>query len=164
MEATADLCDQLGDEIGVLPYNFRSYGKVVKFSGKAVTVLAPEDNSKVREALEKDGQGAVLVIDGGSSRNCALLGGNLGQLAVRNGWAGVVVLGMIRDSVEIDAEPLGVRALGTCPRKSDKRGLGEIGVPLNLGGLLVNPGDHIIADEDGVLVLPETLLNKLHQS
>jgi regulator of ribonuclease activity A len=99
----------------------------------------------------------VLVIDGGGSRRCALVGGNLGQLAEKNGWAGIVVDGCIRDSEEINACQIGVRALATHPRKSTKKGVGERNVGISIAGVRVEPGNWIYADADGVLVATTAL-------
>jgi regulator of ribonuclease activity A len=116
------------------------------------TVRCFEDNSRVKEAVESPGEGRVLVVDGGGSRRCALLGGNLGNAAVRNGWAGVIIHGCIRDSTELDRMDLGIRALGTMPRRSEKRGEGERDVPVRFAGATFRPGDFVYADEDGVVV------------
>ena len=114
--ATCDLCDANEDKLAdgslaVLPPVFRSFGKQTAFAGPAVTLKTFEDNTLVRTALEQPGQGQVLVVDGGGSLRCALLGGNLAQLAEQNGWAGVIIDGCVRDSVEINACNIGVRAL-----------------------------------------------------
>ena len=152
--ATADICDQY-QQASVLPFQLASFGGLESFSGTVETVLAPSDNSKVREALESEGLGRVLVVDGGAGHSCALLGGNLAQLAVQNGWSGLVVIGCLRDVAEIRDQPLGVKALATHPRKSVKSGRGAVGVELNLGGLLVRPGQRLYADLDGVVILSE---------
>ena len=116
------------------------------------TVRCFEDNSRVKEAVERRGDGRVLVVDGGGSRRRALLGGNLGAAAVRNGWAGMIIHGCVRDSRELDDMSLGIRALGAIPLRSDKRGEGELDVPVRFAGVTFRPGDHVYADEDGVVV------------
>lgn len=156
MLATTDLCDahehKLADgTLRVLAANFRRYGKHVVFSGPVRTLKVFEDNSLVRSAVESAGNGQVLVVDGGASLRCALLGGNLGKLAEQNGWAGVVLNAPIRDADEIDACAIGVRALGTCPVKSRKTGAGTVEVPLAFGGVTIQQGDWCYADRDGVL-------------
>ena len=156
MIATTDLCDanepKLADgTLRVLAANFHRYGKHTVFCGAVSTLKVFEDNSLVRIAVESAGDGRVLVVDGGASLRCALLGGNLGKLAEKNGWAGVVLNAPIRDADEIDACAIGVRALGTCPVKSRKTGAGNIDVPLAFGGVTVKPGDWCYADRDGVL-------------
>ena len=122
------------------------------FPVRLYTLKVFEDNALVRAALEQPGNGQVLVIDGGGSLRCALVGGNLGVLGVKNGWAGIVVNGCIRDSAEINACALGVRALATHPQKSIKKGAGDVNLRVMIAGVAVNPGDWIYADEDGVLV------------
>jgi regulator of ribonuclease activity A len=131
---------------------FQAYGVRRAFGGPVSTVRCFEDNSRVKEAVESPGEGRVLVVDGGGSRRCALLGGNLGSAAVKNGWAGVIIHGCIRDSAELDRMDLGIRALGTMPRRSEKRGEGERDVPVRFAGATFRPGDFVYADEDGVVV------------
>ena len=160
--ATCDICDAHEDRLAtgalaVLPPVFKSYGQNLRFSGPAATLKVFEDNALVRAALEQPGNGQVLVIDGGASLRCALVGGNLGMLGVKNGWAGIVVNGCIRDSAEINACALGVRALATHPQKSIKKGVGEVNLRVTIAGVAVHPGDWIYADEDGVLVAAEKL-------
>lgn len=155
--ATTDLCDdhpQLLEEgkLAVLPPVFRHYGAKLKFCGHAVTLRVFEDNALVRATMEAPGSGGVLVIDGGGSLRRALVGGQLGLLAQQNGWAGIVVDGCIRDSDEINACAIGVRALGAVPRKSSKAGVGERNVRVEIAGVPVQPGDWIYADADGILV------------
>ena len=149
---TADLCDEFGEEIRVASPVFRSYGGRASFGGPVRTVRVFEDNSLVKAALQTDGAGAVLVVDGGGSTRVALLGGDLAVLAERNGWAGLVMNACIRDVLEVDAVAIGVRALGTCPRKSVKRGLGENDVPVSFADVEIDPGDYVYADEDGVII------------
>ena len=156
MFATTDLCDanepKLGDgSLRVLAATFLCYGEQTKFTGPVKTLRVFEDNALVRSAVESAGRGQVLIVDGGASLRCALLGGNLGKLAEENGWAGVVLNAPIRDADEIDACAIGVRALGTCPVKSKKTGAGNFDVPLAFGGVTIKPGDWCYADRDGVL-------------
>jgi regulator of ribonuclease activity A len=153
--STCDLCDAQRDDAGlrVLPGDWRSYGRLAAFQGPVVTVQCFEDNSLVRAALEQPGAGRVLVVDGGGSRRTALLGGKLARLAEDNGWAGVVIDGCVRDRAEIDASVVGVRAIGTCPMPPAKRGQGQRDVPVHVGGVPVRPGDWLVADADGVIVL-----------
>jgi regulator of ribonuclease activity A len=141
----------------VLPPVFLHFGKKAAFSGPAATLKVFEDNALVRSALEQPGNGQVLVIDGGASLRCALVGGNLGMLAEKNGWAGIVVNGCIRDSEEINACQIGVRALATHPQKSIKKGTGDSNIRVSVAGVAVNPGDWIYADADGVLVSTQQL-------
>lgn len=155
--ATTDLCDDNAElldsgELAVLPPVFHNYGQHMRFCGPATTLKVFEDNALVRAALEQPGQGQVLVIDGGGSMRRALVGGQLGLLAQNNGWAGIVVYGCIRDTDEINACEVGVRALGAHPQKSAKKGDGDRNVRVQIAGVPVSPGDWIYADADGVLV------------
>jgi regulator of ribonuclease activity A len=154
---TCDLCDANENLIGegtlaVLPPVFRPFGKRTAFSGQAATLKVFEDNVLVRTALETPGNGRVLVVDGGGSLRCALVGGNLGKLAEKNGWAGIVVNGCVRDSAELDACDVGIRALALHPQRSVRKGLGYQEIAVTMAGVTVRPGDWIYADEDGVLV------------
>jgi regulator of ribonuclease activity A len=154
---TCDLCDLHEARVRVLDLPLRDYGGRLAFDGTVSTIKAYEDNSLVREAVAEAGNGRVLVIDGGGSMRRAMLGDLLAAKAVENGWAGVVVHGAIRDSGAIGAMELGVKALGTCPRKTDKLGQGARDVPIEIGGLTIRPGDWLCADEDGVVVADEVL-------
>jgi len=156
-KATADLCDAHPDAVHACEPVFNVYGGRHAFGGPISTVRCFEDNSRVKEAVESPGQGRVLVVDGGGSRRRALFGGNLGSAAVRNGWAGVIINGCIRDSAELGRLDLGIRALGTMPLRSIKRGEGERDVPVRFAGASFRPGDHVYADEDGVVVAHDPL-------
>ncbi|MFN3196897.1 MAG: ribonuclease E activity regulator RraA [Bradymonadia bacterium] len=157
MTPTADLCDEHADEIQVIELPWRSYGAVPAFSGTVHTVKCHEDNTLVREALTEPGNGRVLVVDGGGSFRCALVGDRLATKAVDNGWSGVLVYGCIRDSKPIGEIAVGVMALGTCPRKSIKRGHGVRGETLRFGNAVIAEGSWVAADEDGVIVATESL-------
>ncbi len=159
---TADLCDSNEEKLAdgtllVLPPVFRAYGNRLRFAGPARTLKVFEDNVMVRAALETAGEGAVLVVDGGGSLRCALVGGNLGQLAEQNGWAGIIVHGCVRDSAELNACDVGIRALATHPRRSFRKGLGDRDLAVDIAGVIVRPGQWIYADEDGVLVAAQPL-------
>lgn len=159
---TCDLCDaneaHLADgSLRVMTPGLRSFGKLAAFAGPATTLKVFEDNALVRATLETSGNGRVLVVDGGGSLRCALVGGNLGKLAEQNGWAGVIVNGCVRDSQELAACAVGIRAWATCPVRSNKRGVGESGVQVQMAGVVVRPGDWIYADDDGVLVAAQAL-------
>ncbi|UUZ53686.1 ribonuclease E activity regulator RraA [Massilia sp. H-1] len=160
--ATTDLCDdhpQLLDDgrLAVLPPVYKQYGMRTAFCGRVTTLKVFEDNALVRSTLEAPGNGNVLVIDGGGSLRRALVGGQLALLAQDNGWAGIVVDGCVRDSDEINACEIGVRALGTHPQKSAKKGVGERNIRVCIGGVFVNPGDWVYADADGVLIAQQKL-------
>ena len=159
--STCDICDaQRADASGafrVLPPVWRTFGGVAAFSGAVCTVQCFEDNSLVRAALETPGAGRVLVVDGGGSLRTALVGGKLGELAARNGWAGIVVDGCVRDVAELAACRVGIRALALCPMPPAKRGAGQSDVPVRLQGVPVRPGDWLYADADGIVVLDRPL-------
>lgn len=155
---TADLCDRFESLVWVAEALFRDYGGITPFSGQVSTVKVFEDNVLVREALETEGRRRVLVVDGGASTRCALLGDRLAQLAYDNGWAGIVVNGCIRDSAEIAAIPLGVKALHTVPKKSGKEGAGERDITVRFAGVEFAPGQHLYADADGIIVADQDLL------
>ena len=150
--ATADLCDDHGERVQVCEPVFHMFGGRRAFHGPISTVRCFEDNSRVKEAVEGPGEGRVLVVDGGGSRRHALLGDNLGRAAVNNGWSGIIIHGCIRDSAELGRMDLGLRALGTMPLRSDKRGEGERDVPVRFAGVTFRPGEYVYADEDGIIV------------
>ena len=131
---------------------FKDLGGNLAFSGEVATVKCFENNPLVRKALEEDGRGRVLVVDGGASRRCALLGDNIAEMAYKNGWSGIIINGCIRDSADIARMPLGVKAITTYPLKSSKRDLGLRDVAVTFAGATFRPGDWVHADGDGVLV------------
>lgn len=149
---TADLCDSRND-VRVLAPSFRDYGAIREFDGVVVTVKVFEDNVLVRKMLETAGKGRVLVVDGGGSTRVALVGGQLGELAEKNGWAGIVVNGAVRDAHELIACKVGIKALATNPLKSHKNGAGETDVQVSFAGIGIAPGDHLYADDDGIVVV-----------
>ena len=154
---TTDLCDKHADTIDVSEPIFGDFGGVEKFFGPISTVKTFEDNTLVRAALESAGDGRVLVVDGGGSMRCALLGDNLAQLAIDNGWAGIVIHGCIRDAAAIGDMPIGVKALATHPRKSVKQNYGWRDVPVEFAGVRFIPGHWLYADMDGIIVAPRAL-------
>ena len=155
---TADLCDEFERSVWMAEPMFRDYGGVSSFYGEMVTVRVFEDNVLVRETLEKDGQRRVLVVDGGGSTRCALVGDQLAQIAHDNGWTGIVVNGCIRDSDEISDIPVGMKALHTVPRKSAKEGIGERDAPVHFAGITFIPSHYLYADRDGIIVADRDLL------
>lgn len=153
---TTDLCDEHIQNLKIAkPGMFRDYGGKKDFYGLIRTVKCLEDNSFVRKALEEPGEGKVLVIDGGASYNCALLGDMLGELAIKNKWNGIIVNGCIRDSAELLQLGLGVKALATHPLKSKKENKGEENVKVNFVGIDFSPGEFVYCDEDGIVVSAE---------
>ena len=156
--STCDLCDaHKGDTDGafrVLPPVFHDYGQRRRFCGPVVTVKCFEDNTPVKAAVESPGAGRVLVVDGGGSVRRALLGGNLGAAAARNGWAGVVIDGAVRDAAELAACDTGIRALALMPLPTERRAPGQTGIAVQIQGVWVRPGDWLYADADGTVVVP----------
>ena len=154
---TSDLYDQHGEHVQVLELSLRSLGGRAAFSGEIVTVKCHEDNSRVKEILAEPGRGKVLVVDGGGSLRCALLGDLIAGSAVDQGWEGVIIHGAARDVVALGKMEIGVLALGSTPRKSVRRGEGQRGLTVAFGGVSFVPGQHVYADADGVLVSREPL-------
>ncbi|WP_458412918.1 ribonuclease E activity regulator RraA [Schinkia sp. CFF1] len=154
---TADLCDQYSDRISICQLEFKSFGKKKRFSGPIATVEVFEDNVLVKEMLKTVPEGTVLVVNGGGSRNCAMVGDILASIAVDRNLGGIIVNGVIRDSGEIDEMNIGVFSLGTMPLKSKKEGLGKTNVQTKFGGITWIPGEYVYADEDGVIVSPTPL-------
>jgi len=153
---TPDLCDAY-PEVQVVEPMFRNLGGKRSFGGEIVTVKCFEDNSVVKEQVARPGHGKVMVVDGGASRRAALLGDMLAEKAASNGWQGIIIYGCIRDVDVIGATDLGVQALGTHPRKTDKRGIGDLNVPVTFGGVTFHPGHYIYADNNGVVVSEKPL-------
>ena len=168
--ATCDLCDaDKNDSTGqfqILPPVFRDFGAVRKFCGPVVTVKCFEDNTLVKAALDAAGfddtpagrVGKVLVVDGGGSLRRALLGGNLGAAAAKNGWAGVVIDGCVRDVTELAALGVGIRALASMPLPTEKRSEGQSDIAVQIQGVWVRPGDWLYADEDGMVLSARRLI------
>jgi regulator of ribonuclease activity A len=151
-ELTADLYDEHGEDLQSVALQFQSLGGRVRFSGPIRTVSCFEDNALVKSILATPGNGAVLVVDGAGSLRSALMGDLIAQSAVANGWAGVIVNGAIRDRVAIGSLDLGVKALGSNPRKSAKRGFGTADAVVEIDGVSFTPGRAVYCDEDGILV------------
>lgn len=155
--ATADLSDAHEDVVGHVTPALHHYGGVTSFHGPIRTVKCFEDNSLVKSTLQTPGEGAVLVVDGGGSLRCALVGDNLAGFARDNGWAGVVVYGCLRDAAIIRTIPVGVMALNTHPSKSVKRDEGALDLEVTFLGVTFEPGAWLYADDDGVIVAPYEL-------
>ena len=155
---TADLYDEFGEHLELVEPIFNTYGDKPVFSGEIVTLKVFEDNSLVRAALEGLGKGRVLVVDGGGSLRCALVGDKLAELAMHNGWEGIIVYGCIRDSEEINGMDIGIKALNTCPVKSIKRNEGQKNILVKFAGIQFIPGQYLYADADGVLISEKKLI------
>ena len=156
---TSDLCDEYADtrHLQIAEPIFRSFGGAISFWGRVTTLKVFEDNVLIRSTLEEKVEDRVLVVDGGGSHRCALVGGNLARLACDNGWRGLIVYGCIRDSTEIAQLPIGVRALHTHPLKSHKRGGGGRDSLITVAGVNFKTGYYLYADEDGIVVADDRL-------
>jgi len=152
-----DICDQFIDDIVVFDPVFRDFGGKRKFCGEIMTVRCFEDNSLVAETVRKPGRDRVLVVDGGGSLRRALLGDLLAAAAVENGWQGLVVNGAVRDVEILETLDLGVKALAACPMKTDKRGEGQLDVPLRFAGAQLEPGQYLYSDANGIIVARKKL-------
>ncbi len=150
--STPDLCDEHPDKVRVLAPMFRNFGHRQSFAGKVRTVKCHEDNSRVKEILATPGQGHVLVVDGGGSLRCALMGDLIAASAVAQQWSGVIIYGAVRDVDALAELEMGIQALAAIPLKSVRKGAGEVDVVLQLGGQTIAPGEYIYADNNGVIV------------
>ncbi len=154
---TPDLCDEYPELVQVVEPMFSNFGGRTSFGGEIVTVKCFEDNSKVKELVGTPGEGKVMVVDGGGSMRHALLGDMLAEKASKNGWAGLVIYGCIRDVDQIMETDLGVQAIATVPLKTEKRDIGDVNIPVKFGGVTFIPGHYIYADNNGVIVSPQEL-------
>ncbi len=150
--STADLYDDHEGKVQVVNAFLQNFGQKTTFSGPISTVKCFEDNSLVRAALEEDGQGRVLVVDGGASHRCALVGDKMAKLGMDSGWEGLIINGCVRDSAVLSSLPIGIKALGANPRRSVKRGSGERDIPLCFADATFTPGEYAYADADGILL------------
>jgi len=152
--STADLYDEHGEALQSCDLQFRQYGGRAAFTGPAVTVRCHQDNALLKSVLGEPGEGRVLVVDGGGSLHTALMGDLIAGLGVTNAWAGVIIHGAVRDVAVLRTLDLGIKALGSNPRKSGKTGAGERDVPVSFGGITVRAGDRVTSDDDGIVVHP----------
>jgi regulator of ribonuclease activity A len=152
-----DVMDVYPEKVRLLDNIFQSYGGKKSFHGPVATVKCFEDNSKIWEISEEDGNGRVLVIDGGGSLRHSVFGGNLAQKFHEKGWSGVIINGCTRDVSEQKDVPIGIKAIASCPRRAIKRNLGDRDVPVTVAGQLISPGEYLYADEDGIIVSDEKL-------
>ncbi len=149
--STPDLCDAYPEEVRVVEPLFVNYGGRSAFGGRIVTVKCFEDNSAVKSQVDQKGEGCVLVVDGGGSLRCALLGDLLAAKAMEKGWAGLIIYGCIRDVDQIGKMDLGVQALNTIPIKSVRKGVGELNIPVTFGGVTFLPDHYVYADNNGII-------------
>ena len=147
-----DICDAHIDQISVLDPQFHDFGGRRKFGGEIVTIRCFEDNSLVAETVRQPGHGRVIVVDGGGSLRRALLGDNLAAAATENGWRGLLINGCVRDVEILETIDLGIKALAACPVRTDKRGEGQLDVPLRFAGAPMEPGGYLYADANGVVI------------
>ena len=154
-ETACNISDKLHPDVQYLEPVYKSYGIKTSFSGHIVTIKCYEDNSLVEKALKANGKDSVLVFDAGGSMNCAMLGDKRAADAIKNEWEGILVHGLIRDSATINRMEIGIRALGVCPLKSNKKGTGDSNLTVNFSGVTFTPGEYLYADEDGVIVIKE---------
>ena len=152
-----DICDEFPQDVRVLEPLFSSFGGKQRFSGEIITIKCFEDNSLVRDAVRTEGRGRVIVVDGGGSMRRALLGDMLAAKAAENGWRGVVINGCVRDVEILETIDLGVKALNCHPVKTDKRGKGQLNVPVCFAGVSFKPGQHLYADKNGAVIVPADL-------
>lgn len=157
LPSTADLYDDFGETVRSCSVQFRNYGAKRRYGGPIRTVTCLEDNQLFRALLDEPGDGAVVIIDGGASLETALMGDLIAAKGVKNGWAGCVILGAIRDSVAVGDLDFGVKALGVNPAKSSKDGTGSIDEVVEFGGVRFEPGHWVYCDEDGILVAAQKL-------
>ncbi|MEQ4313654.1 ribonuclease E activity regulator RraA [Pseudomonas syringae] len=149
---TPDLCDAYPEQVQVVEPMFSNFGGLDSFGGQIVTLKCFEDNSFVKQQVELDGKGKVLVVDGGGSLRCALLGDMLAEKAAKNGWEGVVIYGCVRDVDMLAQTDLGVQALASYPKRSEKRGEGQLDLPVTFGGVTFHPGEYLYADNNGIII------------
>ncbi|MDE1167692.1 MAG: ribonuclease E activity regulator RraA [Pseudomonas sp.] len=154
---TPDLCDAYPEQVTVLEPMFSNFGGRDSFGGEIVTIKCFEDNSLVKSQADLPGKGKVLVVDGGGSLRCALLGDLIAEKAAKSGWEGLVIYGCVRDVDVLAQTDLGVQALASHPKKTEKRGVGELNVPVTFAGVTFKPGEFIYADNNGVIVSPSAL-------
>lgn len=152
-QATADLVDEYGDKLDSCDLQLRQYGARASFHGRIATVRCHEDNALLKSVLSEPGAGQVLVVDGGGSLHRALMGDVIAAIARDSGWAGVIIHGAVRDVALLRTLDLGIKALGSNPRKSTKTGAGEHDVPVTFGGCTFTPGAEVYSDDDGIVVL-----------
>ena len=148
---TPDLCDAYPDVLVAEPM-FSNFGGHDAFGGQIVTVKCFEDNSLVKEQVDLDGKGKVLVVDGGGSLRRALLGDMLAEKAAKNGWEGIIVYGCVRDVDVLAQTAVGIQALASHPMKTEKRGIGDLNVPVSFAGVVFRPGEYVYADNNGIIV------------
>ncbi len=155
---TPDLCDAYPELVRVVEPIFKNYGGISSFGGEIVTIKCFEDNSHVKETAAKNGRGKVMVVDGGGSLKRALLGDLIAETAYKNGWQGFIIYGCVRDVEIIGGINIGVKAINSIPLKTNRKRLGDVGVPITFGGVTFKPGEYVYADKTGVIVSSQKLI------
>jgi regulator of ribonuclease activity A len=156
-DITPDICDQYESQVTLLELPLQNFGMRSAFWGQIVTVRCYNDNSKVRDVLSQDGRGKVLIVDGNGTCQKALLGDQLAITAIENGWEGIIIYGAVRDVMALSQMDIGIKALGASPFKTEKRGVGHVNVSLCIMNNMIQPGDFIYADWNGMLISPREL-------
>lgn len=154
---TPDLCDENPELVRIVAPMFTNYGGRSSFGGEVVTVKCFEDNSVVKAQAAADGTGKVMVVDGGGSMRCALLGDMIAENAIKNGWQGIIIYGCIRDVDAIAALDIGIQALNSMPIRSKRQDRGDLNIDISFGGVTFKPGEYVYADNNGVIVSPQSL-------
>ena len=157
MQSTPDLCDQYPELVRVVEPMLSNFGGREQFCGQITTIKCFEDNSLVKQLVGTSGEGRVIVVDAGGSLRRACLGDMLAEQAASNGWAGLIIYGCIRDVDQIRAADIGVQALGVHPMKTDKKGVGELNIPVTFGGVTFAPKDYVYADNNGIILSAQPL-------
>ena len=157
MQSTPDLCDQYPELVRVVEPMLSNFGGREQFCGQVTTIKCFEDNSLVKQLVGTSGEGRVIVVDAGGSLRRACLGDMLAEQAASNGWAGLIIYGCIRDVDQIRATDIGVQALGVHPMKTDKKGVGELNIPVTFGGVTFAPKDYVYADNNGIILSAQPL-------
>ncbi len=152
--STADLYDEHGESLSSCDTQFRQFGGRTRFRGTIVTIRCHEDNVILRALLTELGHGRVAIIDADGSTHCAMLGDNMARTALANGWEGLIIHGAVRDASALHSLDIGIKALGTNPRRSHKHGAGHLDVAVSFGGAVFTPGAQVVSDEDGIVILP----------
>ena len=154
---TPDLCDENPETVSAVAPIFNNYGGKRAFGGEIVTVRCFEDNTVVKAQAAEDGAGKVMVVDGGGSMRCALVGDMIAANAMKNGWLGLIIYGCIRDVDAISILDIGIQALNSMPIKSVRENRGELNIEISFGGVTFKPGEYVYADNNGVIISPQSL-------
>ncbi|MCH8059918.1 MAG: ribonuclease E activity regulator RraA [Proteobacteria bacterium] len=154
---TPNLCDENPETVGAVAPIFNTYGGKSAFGGEIVTVKCFEDNTVVKAQAAEDGAGKVMVVDGGGSMRCALVGDMIAANAMKNGWLGLIIYGCIRDVDAISTLDIGIQALNSMPIRSVRENRGELNIEISFGGVTFKPGEYVYADNNGVIISPQSL-------